>query len=138
MRDSSRRAKSKGGGAKPMLGIILLGPPGAGKGTQAKRISAQFSIPQISTGDMLREAVKNGTEMGRQAKTYMDQGDLGPDAGVVGIVKAGLHGMRGHVSHQVQSAEGRREVRQVRDGPHSAGRRQGRDDPGEARELQED
>src|SRR4030067_1674209 len=87
MRDSSRRAKSKGGGAKPMLGIILLGPPGAGKGAQAKRISAQFSIPQISTGDMLREAVKNGTEMGRQAKTYMDQGGLVPDKVVIGIVK---------------------------------------------------
>jgi len=70
-----------------MLGIILLGPPGAGKGTQAKRISVQFSIPQISTGDMLREAVKNGTEMGRQAKTYMSQGGLVPDEVVIGIVK---------------------------------------------------
>jgi adenylate kinase len=70
-----------------MLGIILLGPPGAGKGTQAKKISAQFSIPQISTGDMLREAVKNGTEMGRQAKTHMDRGGLVPDEVVIGIVK---------------------------------------------------
>lgn len=70
-----------------MLGIILLGPPGAGKGTQAKKISAQFSIPQISTGDMLREAVKNGTEMGRQAKAHMDRGGLVPDEVVIGIVK---------------------------------------------------
>src|SRR5512134_3938435 len=70
-----------------MLGIILLGPPGAGKGTQAKKISAEFGVPQISTGDMLREAVKNGTEMGRQAKTHMDQGGLVPDEVVIGIVK---------------------------------------------------
>jgi adenylate kinase len=73
-----------------MLGIILLGPPGAGKGTQAKKISAAFSIPQISTGDMLREAVKNGTEMGKIAKTHMDQGGLVPDEVVIGIVKERL------------------------------------------------
>jgi adenylate kinase len=70
-----------------MLGIILLGPPGAGKGTQAKKISAAFSIPQISTGDMLREAVKKGTEMGKKAKAFMDQGGLVPDEVVIGIVK---------------------------------------------------
>lgn len=73
-----------------MMGIILLGPPGAGKGTQAKRISAAFSIPQISTGDMLREAVRNGTEMGRQAKAFMDAGGLVPDEVVIGIVKERL------------------------------------------------
>ncbi|MGE5663836.1 MAG: adenylate kinase [Deltaproteobacteria bacterium] len=70
-----------------MLGIILLGAPGAGKGTQAKKISAAFAIPQISTGDMLREAVKNGTEMGRRAKGFMDAGGLVPDEVVIGIVK---------------------------------------------------
>jgi adenylate kinase len=70
-----------------MRGIILLGPPGAGKGTQAKRISAEFSIPQISTGDMLRAAAKNGTEMGLMAKRFMDSGGLVPDEVVVGIVK---------------------------------------------------
>ena len=69
------------------MGIILLGPPGAGKGTQAKKISGEFAIPQISTGDMLREAVKNGTEMGKKAKAFMDQGGLVPDEVVIGIVK---------------------------------------------------
>ena len=70
-----------------MKGIILLGAPGSGKGTQAKKLSASYSIPQVSTGDMLREAVKNGTEMGRKAKAYMDQGGLVPDEVVIGIVK---------------------------------------------------
>jgi len=70
-----------------MLGIILLGAPGAGKGTQAKKIASSFSIPQISTGDMLREAVKNGTEMGLKAKGFMDAGGLVPDDVVIGIVR---------------------------------------------------
>jgi adenylate kinase len=70
-----------------MKGIILLGPPGAGKGTQAKRISTEFEVPQISTGDMLREAVKNQTPMGMMAKGFMDSGGLVPDEVVVGIVK---------------------------------------------------
>src|SRR4030067_3326951 len=69
-----------------MRGIILLGAPGSGKGTQAKKLSASYAIPQVSTGDMLREAVKNGTEMGRQAKGFMDRGGLVPDEGVIGIV----------------------------------------------------
>jgi adenylate kinase len=70
-----------------MKGVILLGPPGAGKGTQAKRISSDFRIPQVSTGDMLREAVKVGTPMGLMAKGFMDTGGLVPDEVVVGIVK---------------------------------------------------
>src|SRR4030067_13837 len=70
-----------------MRGIILLGAPGSGKGTQAKKLSASYAIPQVSTGDMLREAVKNGTEMGRQAKGFMDRGGLVPDEVVIGIVK---------------------------------------------------
>jgi len=69
-----------------MRGIILLGAPGSGKGTQAKKMTTSFAIPQISTGDMLREAVKNGTEMGRKAKVFMDQGGLVPDDVVIGIV----------------------------------------------------
>ncbi|MBI5904579.1 MAG: adenylate kinase [Deltaproteobacteria bacterium] len=72
------------------MGIILLGPPGAGKGTQAKKLTSTFSIPQISTGDMLREAVKNGTELGKKAKSFMDAGGLVPDEVVIGIVKERL------------------------------------------------
>lgn len=67
--------------------LILLGPPGAGKGTQAKMLTEAFSIPQISTGDILRAAVKDGTAMGLKAKEYMDAGGLVPDEVVVGIVR---------------------------------------------------
>ena len=67
--------------------LILLGPPGAGKGTQAKMLMDKFAIPQISTGDMLRAAVKEGTLMGQKAKEYMDAGGLVPDEVVVGIVR---------------------------------------------------
>jgi adenylate kinase len=67
--------------------LVLLGPPGAGKGTQASRIVADYGIPHISTGDILRGAVKNGTPMGLEAKRYMDAGDLVPDSVVIGIVK---------------------------------------------------
>lgn len=66
--------------------LILLGPPGAGKGTQAKKIIEKFEIPQISTGDILREAVKNETEMGLKAKEFMDHGMLVPDEVVIEII----------------------------------------------------
>ena len=59
--------------------IIMLGAPGAGKGTQAKRIAAKYEIPHISTGDIFRANIKNGTELGKKAKAYMDQGALVPD-----------------------------------------------------------
>jgi len=72
------------------MNLILLGPPGAGKGTQAKMLYAEFKIPQISTGDILREAARNGTELGKQAKPLMDAGKLVPDELVVGIVQERL------------------------------------------------
>lgn len=59
--------------------LILLGPPGAGKGTQARRIAARYGIPHVSTGDILRGNVRSGTELGREAQAYMDRGDLVPD-----------------------------------------------------------
>jgi adenylate kinase len=61
------------------LNLILFGPPGAGKGTQAERLRKDFQLPYIATGDMLREHVKQGTDLGRKAKEYMDAGDLVPD-----------------------------------------------------------
>ncbi len=66
--------------------IIMLGAPGAGKGTQAKKIAEKYGIPHISTGDIFRANIKNGTELGKKAKTYMDQGLLVPDELVVDLV----------------------------------------------------
>jgi len=66
--------------------LILLGPPGAGKGTYSQRLIGKYKIPQISTGDILRQAVKDKTELGLQAKDYMDRGLLVPDEIIVGIV----------------------------------------------------
>ena len=68
------------------MNLILLGPPGAGKGTQAKKLVADLKIPQISTGDILREAGRTGTELGRKAKPLMDAGKLIPDEIVIGII----------------------------------------------------
>jgi adenylate kinase len=70
--------------------LILLGPPGAGKGTQAKMLTERFDIPQISTGDILRAAVKDRTPMGVKAKSFMDAGGLVPDDVVIGIVRERL------------------------------------------------
>jgi adenylate kinase len=67
--------------------LILLGPPGAGKGTQAKMLKEKFRIPQISTGDILRQAVKNNTDLGIRAKTFMDTGQLVPDDVVISLIK---------------------------------------------------
>jgi adenylate kinase len=67
--------------------IIFIGPPGAGKGTQSARLTARLAIPHISTGDMFRAALSQGTPMGLQAKSYMDQGEFVPDEVVVGMVR---------------------------------------------------
>jgi adenylate kinase len=67
------------------INLILFGPPGAGKGTQADRLQADFQLPYIATGDMLRQNVKDGTELGREAKKYMDAGDLVPDDVIVAM-----------------------------------------------------
>lgn len=71
---------------KNNMKIIMLGAPGAGKGTQAKKIAAKYQIPHISTGDIFRANIKNGTELGKKAKTYMDQGLLVPDELVCDLV----------------------------------------------------
>ena len=69
------------------MNLILLGAPGAGKGTQAEVICEHLHIPAVSTGNMIREALKNGTEMGLRAKSYMEEGKLVPDEVVIGIIK---------------------------------------------------
>lgn len=72
------------------MNLVLMGLPGAGKGTQAERIVAKYNIPHISTGDMFRAAMKEGTELGLKAKSFMDQGALVPDEVTIGIVRERL------------------------------------------------
>ncbi len=73
-----------------MIRLLLIGPPGAGKGTQATIISKKYSIPQISTGDMLRQEVKSATDLGIKAKSYMDKGGLVPDSLVISMLEKRL------------------------------------------------
>jgi adenylate kinase len=68
------------------LNLILLGPPGSGKGTQGERLQEDFRLPYYATGDILRAAVREGTELGKEAKEYMDRGDLVPDEVIVGVI----------------------------------------------------
>jgi adenylate kinase len=70
----------------PELNLVLLGPPGAGKGTQARRLVEDFNLPYIATGDMLRQAVREGTELGQKAKQYMNNGDLVPDDLIIQMI----------------------------------------------------
>ena len=72
------------------MNLILMGAPGAGKGTQSERISEKWNIPAISTGDILRNAIKSETELGKLAKSYIDAGNLVPDEVVIGIIKETL------------------------------------------------
>jgi adenylate kinase len=74
----------------PELNLVLLGPPGAGKGTQAKRLSDDFGLRYIATGNMLRDAVREGTELGQKAREYMDRGDLVPDDLIIEMIKQTL------------------------------------------------
>ena len=78
------------GAADVALNVVILGPPGAGKGTQAERFAREHGIPKISTGDILREAVSAGTPLGRQVKAVMDRGELVGDDLMIGIVKERL------------------------------------------------
>src|SRR5687767_6730355 len=68
------------------LNLVLLGPPGSGKGTQAERLQEDFRLPYYATGDILRAAVREGSELGGQAKEYMERGDLVPDEVMVGLI----------------------------------------------------
>ena len=70
----------------PELNLILLGPPGSGKGTQGERLQEDFRLPYYATGDILRAAVKDGTEIGKQAKEFMERGDLVPDEVIIGVI----------------------------------------------------
>ncbi len=72
------------------MNLLIMGPPGAGKGTQAEMLEKELKITHISTGDMFREAIKEGTDMGKKAKEYLDKGELVPDSVVVGMVKERL------------------------------------------------
>jgi adenylate kinase len=74
------------------LNLILLGPPGAGKGTQAERLTDDFGLPYFATGNMLREAVSNGTDLGKKAKGFMDAGELVPDEVIIGMILESLAG----------------------------------------------
>jgi adenylate kinase len=74
----------------PELNLVLLGPPGAGKGTQAERLAEDFSLPYIATGNMLRDAVREESELGMKAKEYMDRGDLVPDELIIEMIKERL------------------------------------------------
>src|SRR3954451_6076165 len=74
------------------LNLILIGPPGAGKGTQAERLTQDFGLPYFATGNILRDAVADGTELGKKAKQYMDAGELVPDEVIIGVILEALAG----------------------------------------------
>ena len=79
----------------PELNLVLLGPPGIGKGTQGERLQEDLRLPYYATGDILRAAVRDETELGRTAKEYMDRGDLVPDEVIVGVIAERIDSERG-------------------------------------------
>ena len=79
-----------------MLNIVIFGAPGSGKGTQSEKITENYGIRHISTGDVLREEIKNGTELGKTAKRYIDEGQLLPDELIIDILASVLDSMKGH------------------------------------------
>ena len=76
----------------PELNLILLGPPGSGKGTQGERLQEDFRLPYYATGDILRAAVREGTDVGKQAREYMERGDLVPDEVIIGVIAERIQG----------------------------------------------
>jgi adenylate kinase len=97
----------------PELNLVLLGPPGAGKGTQAERLSEDFGLRYIATGNMLRDAVRDETELGQQAKQYMDRGDLVPDDLIIAMIKQALEepdARRGFILDGFPRTEGQAEA----------------------------
>mmetsp|Transcript_38982 Transcript_38982/g.28827 ORF Transcript_38982/g.28827 Transcript_38982/m.28827 type:complete len:125 (+) Transcript_38982:19-393(+) len=76
---------------KPKMNMILIGPPGSGKGTQAPRIKDELCLCHLATGDLLRDAVAAGTELGKKAKAIMDRGDLVPDEVVIGLIRDSMN-----------------------------------------------
>jgi adenylate kinase len=90
------------------LNLILVGPPGAGKGTQAERLTEDFGLPYFATGNILRDAVAQGTELGRKAKEYMDKGDLVPDDVIIGVILEALANEEASDDDIVKRLSGRR------------------------------
>lgn len=87
------------------MNLILLGPPGAGKGTQGALLASHFDVPRIATGDLLREAVRRGTPMGQKAQSYMDAGELVPDPVILGLVREVLEDHAGSSSGSGDSGD---------------------------------
>ena len=106
------------------LNLILLGPPGSGKGTQGERLQEDLHLPYYATGDILRAAVREGTDVGTQAKEYMDRGDLVPDDVIVGVIAERIDGRRPRTasSSMASRAPSRRPRRSTRSSPSSAAR----------------
>ena len=114
------------GAGLPELNLILLGPPGRGKGTQGERLQEDFRLPYYATGDILRAAVKEETELGKQAKEYMDRGDLVPDEVIIGVIAERARGRRGRrrlhprrlPAHRAAGRGARREAGRARPRDH--------------------